>query len=161
MFKCNPFVFALLFFSAGCSHFSKSDKPMIDVQKVCREEPKLVERIMVFSKSDFNMAEANKSDISDEEIWDLGTVSKTLYGLDFLQLKFKDNKLKSIWYGPRSSFEDDMEKLGVNLYFVRTKDGKETDNYEQGPFVIKDLQGRDIKLEHNGSASPGVSLTCF
>lgn len=137
------------------------DGILIDVMKVCRENPELVEKIMVFSKKNFNITKQVDPLLGEEQVWELGKYSGDSVGLEWMQLKFYGDKLQSVWFGPRQSLEEDMKKVGINMYFLRSKDGKKVEFYDKDSYTVKDVAGKKMTVEHEGAAVKGVQITCF
>ncbi len=161
MFKCNLFfLLVIISFNVSCAMKKKIEGPIADMTKVCREGQKLVFQIIPFERGDFTVSDEKILTGPNERTYDLKKSVAQSYGLEWLQLKFKNQLLYSLWYGPRGSFEKDMDRVGINTYYIRDQRGKKLNSFNREMMYTKDLSGRVITIEHQGSAVNGVMVTC-
>ncbi len=150
------------FFLISCTHTHPlKDGELIDVRKTCSEYPRLVEKIMALRETNFTITEGNDPRLGDEQIWDLKKAAARRYNLDWFQLKFEKDKLKSVWMGPRSDLETDLKRLAMIPYDLLDKKGKRLETYELGTYMIKDFENRTITLDYDLAHSEGLTVTCF
>lgn len=154
-----------MFFYLGaftsCSSNSKVSGPFLDVEKACGEKLRLVEKFMVFNKVDFDISSHKDPRWGVEQTWDLKKSKGHQADLKWLQIKFEKGRLQSLWFGPRTTLEKDLKKIGLKPYDLKSKSGKELNSFDSGLFYIKDLNQRRVTVEHEGAPQKGTTVTCF
>lgn len=156
----------LLFFITlnliSCTHSrSLKEGELIDVRKTCSEYPRLVEKIMSLREADFRITDSDDPRLGDEQIWDLKKAVARRHNLEWLQLKFDKDKLKSIWMGPRGDLETDLKRLALIPFDLLDKNGKRLEDYELGTYKVKDFENRTITLDYDLPHSEGLTVSCF
>lgn len=156
------FIFLTTIFLISCTHTRPlKDGELIDVRKTCGEYPRLVEKIMALREINFNITDRDDPRLGDEQIWDLKKTAALRYNLEWFQLKFEKDKLKSIWMGPRTDLETDLKRLAMIPYDLLNKKGKPMEVYESGTYKVKDFENRTITLDYDLAHSEGLTVTCF
>ena len=156
----TPFILST-FFQLSCSQKSLVNKPLIDIEKTCGERIKLVEKIMLFNKTDFEVSAEKSPKWGIEQTWDLKKANARKAGLQWLQIKFERGRLQSVWFGPRTNLKNDLKMVGLSLYDLRSEQGHELKSYDLGTYNAKNLLGQKIIVEHQGAPQKGTFLTCF
>jgi hypothetical protein len=157
------FPLILLFFTVmGCqSKIASNDGVLIDIRKTCSEYPRLVEKIMAFRERSFDISSDKDSRLANNETWDLKKAVAKRYKLGWFQLKYENDKLKSLWFGPRTDLEQDLKLLGMITFDLLDKKGQRLDAFERPTYYSKDFNDRTIKIEYDAPHSEGVTITCY
>ena len=146
---------------SSCNFSAKKERLTVDVTKICSEHPKLVLKILDVSKRDFSVSSQTDATWGYESTWDLSEFKVRSLELEWLQLKYHGDRLQSIWLGPKQSLEKDMNRLGINTYFLKSATGESLDTYKGGIYYSKDLGGRKMTIEHGNPGIKGTLITCF
>jgi len=149
-------------FLVSCTHTHPiKNGELIDVRKTCSEYPRLVEKIMALRETNFNITERDDPRLGDEQIWDLKKAAARRFNLDWFQLKFEKDKLKSVWMGPRTDLETDLKRLAMIPYDLLDKKGKRLEVYDLDSYQVRDFENRTLTLEYDRSHSEGFTVICF
>lgn len=157
--KLLPFVF--IFGLSSCTLLNRSEEALIDVRKICSEYPRLVEKILPFRERDFSIRVDQDPRLGEWQTWELNKGVAKRYQMSFLNLRFEKNKLRTIWWGPRTEWMADLKRMGLYQEDLLAKSGKRIDTYNLGEYRTQDFSGRRITLEYDLPHSEGITVRCF
>ncbi len=160
MCRCS-FLFACLFIATACTGPGRTNGTLIDVQKICSESIPLVLKVASVKQTDFRMQKSLEPRSSREQIWDMKKKRTSVYGLEWMQLRFQNDKLQAVWFGPRTSLNADLQTIGLKTSLLRNKTNMKMKDLSAGIFYLKDLEGRKVKIEREPDGQKGVTVTCF
>ncbi len=161
MFKCKLLVFLFYLPLFGCVSNRPTDRLLLDVQKACSENMALVEKLMVFNASQFDQKKPLDPKWGFEQIWDLQNQVAVQYNLQWLQLRFQDNKLQALWFGPRSTLDKDLVAIGLRRTLLRNEQRAPEKDFIRGTYYSQDLNDRKLRIDHKGGPEKGTTVTCF